>query len=182
MDGLSLNPIRTGKRATAAVNAAGGAGASDQQKNTALSAYRAQYWWAFGVGLVCLVVAVVVSYWVSFGPKAGTFTPDASKFSLFAGFYVAAQALERFMEHFSGVCPPLGDDAATKADRAWVVGGITLVIAVFTTKLSGLLFLNAIGWTSPSKGTDVLVSSLVLAGGSKSLHDLITNIQAKGSS
>lgn len=121
---------------------------------------------------------MVISF-LGFGKSTATFTPDTSKFDLFAGFYVAAQSIERFTEFFSGVCPPLGDDDATKADRAWVIGGITLVLGVLTAKSTGLMFLTAIGWTSPSHQLDILATGLILAGGSKSLHDLISAIQTR---
>ena len=38
------------------------------------------------------------------------------------------------------------------------------------------LFLQAIGWTSPSSWLDVIATGLVLSGGTKALHDLISSL------
>jgi hypothetical protein len=136
-----------------------------------------QFWASWAMALVLLAIGLVVAF-TSGHPKA-TFTPTGD-FDRFAAFYVVAQAIERFVAVFSPVIPPFGDDAASKNDRAIIVTAGTFLIGVLIARLSGLLFLTAIGWTTPSGGIDVLVTGLVLSGGTKALHDLISRVQKPG--
>jgi hypothetical protein len=137
-----------------------------------------QYYIALGIGIVLMAIGLLLAGpLIEFGPKDGTFKPGAG-FDLFAAFYLATQAIERFTEVVAGVMWPRGDDAATKADRAWVFFGFTLIIGVVASKWMGLFLAEAIGWTTPSRTLDILISGLVIAGGSKGLHDLITRVKA----
>jgi hypothetical protein len=123
--------------------------------------------WLFGfAGLIIAITS---------GTVPATFS-TSSDFNRFAAFYVVAQAIERLVEVFSPLVPPWGDDPARKNSRALVFGAVTFVIGVAIARWTGLLFLQAIGWTSPSSWLDVIVTGLVLSGGTKALHDLISNI------
>jgi hypothetical protein len=133
-----------------------------------------QFRWCAGVAVAGLIIALTISF---AGHTTPGFMPSAD-FSRFAAFYIVAQAIERFVEIFAHLVPPYGDDAATKADRALVLGAVTLLAGAIVARVSGLLFLQTIGWTSPASGVDVFVTALVITAGSKALHDLISNIQA----
>jgi hypothetical protein len=111
---------------------------------------------------------------VPWGDETG-FTPT-SDFKLFAGFYVVSQALERLLEVFSRVVVP-GNGATDKGDRALIVGGISVVAAAIASKALGLYFLAAVGVNDPHRGVDAFVTALLVGGGTKALHDLITRIE-----
>jgi hypothetical protein len=148
--------------------------ASATAKGVTPATMTTQFRWCAGVAIAGLIVALVISF---AGHASAGFTPSAD-FSRFAAFYIVAQSIERFVEIFAHLVPPYGDDAATKADRALVLGALTLVAGAVVVRVSGLLFLQTIGWTSPASGVDVFVTALVITAGTKALHDLITNIKA----
>ena len=136
-----------------------------------------------GVPLAALVTAwvfvlagIVVA--VTSGHVAQTFS-TSSDFDRFAAFYVVAQAIERLVEVFSPLIPPYGEGAAAKSTRSLVFGAITFLVAVCVARWTGLLFLQAIGWVSPSSWLDVIVTGLVVSGGTKALHDLISTLAKK---
>jgi hypothetical protein len=163
----------TDENLTAAVAAAPASDRTDQKEKL-----EQQYYIALVIGVILMAVGLLLAgSWIDFGPKEGTFKPGAG-FDLFAAFYLATQAIERFTEVVAGVMWPRGDDAATKADRAWVFFGFTLIIGVVASKWMGLFLAEAIGWTTPSRTLDIVISGLVIAGGSKGLHDLITRVKA----
>jgi hypothetical protein len=87
---------------------------------------------------------------------------------------VTAQAVERLIE---SVLPPGGESAQAKADRAIVVGGIALLLGIALRLILGLRFLSAVEVQSPPRWLDVFVTGLVIAGGTKPLHDLIGTIE-----
>lgn len=113
--------------------------------------------------------------------------------AFFAGFYVAAQAIERLMEPFARFLPPawnkawsgyadkkpskkLQIDAEKAADRAILMLGIATVIGVIASASLGLYFLRALG-AKPALWLDIFVTALVISGGTKPLHDLISRIE-----
>lgn len=143
--------------------------------------------------LVCLIAAVVVALianaagWTNkpFVPAQG----NEANFALFAGFYAAAQVIERLMELVSPLLPfwklpsdVKGDKKAelaqTKADRAKAVMGIATLAGVATSAGLGLYFLTAIGM-HVTRFVDIAVTAVVIGAGTKPLHDLISNIQNK---
>jgi hypothetical protein len=138
---------------------------------------------ACAVGLAILLNA--------FGLTSRAFVPakeGVADFALFAGFYVAAQVIERLLEVASPLLPfwppAPGDDptvqaAHTKADRATVVLGLATLAGVAASCGFGLYFLAAIGMTSVSHSIDAIVTGLTVGAGTKPLHDLITSIQSK---
>jgi hypothetical protein len=147
---------------------------SAKTKGVSPQAMTDQFRWCAAVAIAGLILAALISL---AGHTKPNFTPG-SDFSRFAAFYVVAQSIERFVEIFAHLVPPYGDDAATKADRALVLGAVTLLAGVIVARFSGLLFLETIGWHSPPSAIDVFVTALVITGGSKALHDVISNIQS----
>jgi len=110
--------------------------------------------------------------------KGAAFVPKEG-FILFTGFYVAAQAVERLLEF---VLPPGQGTPKAKADRTVIVAGFALVLGVALSLALGLRFISAIGVGSPARWLDVFVTGLVIAGGTKPLHDLIGTIEKAKSS
>jgi hypothetical protein len=122
---------------------------------------------------------------------------DVANFSLFAAFIVVAGAIERFLEPLAIILPPDGEDAKAKADRTLLTYSIGLVAGIAVSSLFGLYFLEAIGvkigttvGTGSSaiielknsgdkalRGLDIFVTALIITGGTKPLHDLITSIE-----
>jgi hypothetical protein len=137
---------------------------------------------------LAVVLAVLMN---AFGWTSGAFKPataGVANFALFAGFYVAAQVIERLLEIVSPLLPfwppNTEDDAAvqaahTKADRAALAMGIATLAGVAASCAFGLYFLAAIGMTSVSHSIDAIVTGLTIGAGTKPLHDLITGIQSK---
>lgn len=115
------------------------------------------------------------------------FKPAENKeanFALFAGFFVAAQVLERLIEAISPLVPPWKRTTATnaaeaaerQADRALVMLGLAVMLGVLVSAILGLYFLEAIGIDAPI-WVDLLATGLTISGGTKSLHDLIKAIE-----
>ena len=151
--------------------------------------------WVLGM---CLVVALGLAIVANAaGWTAPAFEPAAKKtadFALFAGFYVAAQVIERLMELVAPFLPwpgwkaPAADATSAKpaqesvaaahlkADRAAVALGATALLGVAASFLFGLYFLRSVGIVA-SNSIDTFVTGVTVAGGSKPLHDLISAIQ-----
>lgn len=137
---------------------------------------------------LAVVLAVLLN---AFGWTSGAFTPaqkGVANFALFAGFYVAAQVIERLLEVVSPLLPfwpPKADDdpavqaAHTKADRAALTMGLATLAGVAASCGFGLYFLAAVGMGSVSHSIDAIVTGLTIGAGTKPLHDLITGIQSK---
>jgi hypothetical protein len=144
--------------------------------------------------LLGVVLSIVAN---AAGWTAQPFDPAKAKsaeFGLFAGFYVAAQVIERLMELVAPFLPWPGwkapkneleaKDKATvasaylKADRAVVALGVTTLLGILASFLFGLYFLQSIG-ISASNTVDVFVSGLTIGAGTKPLHDLISSLQNK---
>jgi hypothetical protein len=114
------------------------------------------------------------------------FTPPKGdvNFTLLAGFYVGAQIIERLMELVAPLLPAWPPAAATgnvkaahvKADRAKVALGVAAVLGVAASAGFGLFFLQVLG-IDASHTIDSLVTGIVIAAGTKPLHDFITLLQ-----
>ncbi len=160
-------PPAAGVRAAGGVGAvAAGGGEAEGAEPKAAATVGARVV-AYILLLVGLALAILVK------GEAAAFVPKQG-FVLFTGFYVAAQAVERLIEF---VLPPGGESAQAKADRAIVVGGIALLLGIALSLILGLRFLSAVEVQSPPRWLDVFVTGLVIAGGTKPLHDLIGTIE-----
>lgn len=147
--------------------------------------------------LVALAVALI---WNHFGNTGTPFAPsddEAANFALFAGFYAAAQVIERLLELLSPTLPwwgvpdppnPGGQATAVqnatakaaqvKADRAVAAHGIAAVFGVAASCAFGLFFLHAVGF-HVSNTIDTFATGIIIAAGTKPLHDLISGLQNK---
>lgn len=143
------------------------------------------------VALVTLTVLAFVAAVLMnvFGWTGKPFSPAASStanFALFAGFYVAAQVIERFMQLVSPVLPPWRPYAVTdtdavkaahvKADRGLLTLGVAALLGVAASCGFGLFFLTAIGM-HVSHTIDSFVTGITVAAGTKPLHDFISLLQ-----
>jgi hypothetical protein len=133
-----------------------------------------------------LGLAVIMN---AFGWTAEPFSPAANttaNFALFAGFYVAAQVVERLMVLVSPLVPfwdptaPRDTDAVKaakiKADRGPAVLGIAALLGVGASCGFGLFFLAAIGMHIPNT-IDTFITGITIAAGTKPLHDFISLLQ-----
>jgi hypothetical protein len=178
---------KTPTPAAAAAPAAGGGGGGGNADTSLPDPTRA----AKVTLAVLLALAVVAAILLNvLGLTSREFQPakdGTANFALFAGFYVAAQVIERLLEVVSPLLPlwevPGDGDAAkaahAKADRAAVVLGLATLAGVGASCAFGLYFLAAVGMTSVSHSIDAIVTGLTVGAGTKPLHDLITNIQNK---
>jgi hypothetical protein len=154
-------------------------------------------WTLLGLLLVALVVALV---WNGIGHVGTPFTPaedESANFALFAGFYAAAQVIERLLELISPSLPlwevpdppapggpPTEVQAGTakaaqvKADRAAVVHGIAAALGVAASCAFGLFFLRSVGF-QVSNTIDTFATGLLISAGTKPLHDFISGLQSK---
>jgi hypothetical protein len=145
--------------------------------------------------LILILGAVLVAIiWNGWGSVAEPFKPSqegVANFALFAGFYVAAQAIAALMALVSWLLPPWKAPATdkegkaltpevraayVKADRGILVLGISAVGGVAASCAFGLFFLEAVG-IGASNTVDCFVSGLFIAGGAKPLHDFVGLIQ-----
>jgi len=144
--------------------------------------------------LYCMLVAGLAGV-----SHAQPFQVDLANFSLFAAFIVVAGAIERFLEPLAAVMPPWGDTSATKADRSLVLGAVALLVGIAISSVFGLYFLEAIGVKIGSvvgsgdnaqiilkgsgdkllRGLDIFITALIITGGTKPLHDMISSIEKK---
>lgn len=153
--------------------------------------------WALACML--LLALAVALFWNHFGHTGAPFTPakvEAANFALFAGFYAAAQVIERLLELVSPVLPfwsipdPPTEGVATpvqiatakaaqvKADRAAAAHGIAAVLGVAVSCGFGLFFLQAVGF-HVSNTIDTFATGIIIAAGTKPLHDFISGLQNK---
>jgi hypothetical protein len=148
-------------------------------------------WFLFGCLVVAFAAAVITdgAGWVTrpFEPSKA----EVANFALFAGFYVAAQLIERLMELVSPLLPlwglPAGFSAEkmvraaqVKADRSKATLGLATLAGVAASAGFGLYFLSAVGITVP-RLLDIFFTGLIIGAGTKPLHDLITSLQNKNS-
>jgi hypothetical protein len=146
----------------------------------------------FGCTVLALLLALLLDAegWTtrSFSPSR-TGTAD---FALFAGFYVAAQVIERLMELISpampfwGLPPDIGSDekvkaAQVKADRAKAALGVAVLAGVGASAGFGLYFLSAVGMSDMPREIDIFFTAITIAAGTKPLHDFTTSLQNKNS-
>ena len=142
----------------------------------------------FGVAfLVCGLAGV---------SREEAFKVDTADFAFFAAFIVVAGAIERFLEPVAKALPPTGTTPKDKADRALYLASLALVIGIVVSATFGLYFMEAIGVKigSPEtpgpqslapesdgdkllRGLDIFITALVITGGTKPLHDLITRLE-----
>jgi hypothetical protein len=143
---------------------------------------------------VCIVAALVLAFVANKADWATkAFEPakvEEANFALFAGFYVAAQLIERLMELVSPLLPfwglpttmanadPKVRAAQIKADRAKAVQGLATLAGVGISAGFGLYFLKAVG-IDISRMLDIFFTGLLIAAGTKPLHDFITGLQNK---
>jgi hypothetical protein len=110
-----------------------------------------------------------------------------ANFGLFAAFYVGAQVIERVLQLVSPLLPPwkMPDTlsptekaAQVKADRADIALGLAAVLGVAMSAGFGLFFLKAIGMHTTTT-IDILLTGIVIAAGTKPLHDFIGYLQGQ---
>ncbi len=122
--------------------------------------------------LALLLVAVGVALALLIPEKDVAFRP-AEGFALFAGFYIAAQAIERLLELL-----PVGKGSKqSKANRAVIFPAVAFILAVLLAEWMGLFYVQAVGVTDLSKNVDVIITGLAIGGGTKPLHDGIKRIE-----
>ncbi|MGD0273876.1 MAG: hypothetical protein ABSB96_09135 [Gaiellaceae bacterium] len=141
---------------------------------------RSARWIALGLFSLAIAIALVVAVGANYARRA--FQVDTANFALFAAFYAVTQGTERLLEILSMFIPPRGTDAQAKADRAIVMLAVAMLAGVGASLIFGLYFLRAIGvdyghtneW---ERAADVIVTALIISGGTKPLHDLIKLIE-----
>lgn len=131
--------------------------------------------------------------------EAGTYRPDEANVSVFALVYVLAQGVERIVEvvlAFVGAAARLlqkelatttkaralqeADDRqadSAEADTRALAFGLALGVAFTGCGYFGVEMLELIGVQGAKQDVELFVTGLVVAGGSKPLHDLISKIQ-----
>ncbi len=142
-------------------------------------------WVLFGLLVLAAGVALIWNGVGKIGAPAFTPTVGGFNFSLFAAFYAAAQIIERLMELAVPLLPiplpqvqdPSARAAQVKADRGKIVLGLAALLGVAVSCGFGLLFLQTIGIKAPSNTIDTLATGLLIAAGTKPLHDFISLLQ-----
>lgn len=156
--------------------------------------------WAKGIALLLLIVAVVVALLLNksghkpFDPVKSSQAPTGGNFGVFAGFFIGTTIIERLLELVSPLVPvwppfwpPWGETAPAdvpkkKADRGYVMLGFATLLGTCLCGGLGLYFLRTVGVMDVSKGVDIFFSGLLIAGGTKALHELIKSLEAIKSS
>lgn len=156
------------------------------------------------ITLVLFVVAVVVALLFNWRGWTGKeFTPSkdtTANFALFAGFYVAAQVIERLMEFVTPALPfaspttcsggrsgtptrgsrttRLQSQPTSRPTGQSLSLGVAAILGVAASCALGLFFLKAIGMHA-SHTVDSIVTGITIAAGTKPLHDFTTSLQNK---
>jgi hypothetical protein len=177
---ITAAPAATRAAGTAS---AGGAGDSSLPDPTSYGKL------ALGAFLVAALALAIIMQAADLTAKA--FSPPSgvsTQFGLLAGFYVAAQVIERLMELITPFLPwwkppadvtdPTVKAAYTKADRGAVSLGIASLLGVAASGAFGLFFLAKFGIRT-SNWVDVFFTGILIGGGTKPLHDFISLIQSK---
>jgi hypothetical protein len=105
--------------------------------------------------------------------------------SIFAGFYIIAQVIERLLEPVSRLWENATDAVVTRhrADKEVVLFGVATLVAALFCGVLGIRFLESIlelteaQRTGLFRFTDLAITALVIGAGTKPLHDLIDRVQ-----
>jgi hypothetical protein len=144
-----------------------------------------------------LVYCLVVAGRLGFSHNAPFQT--AANFALFAAFIVVAGAIERFIEPLNAILPPFGTTPQAKGDKALIAASVALLCGIAISSAFGLYFLETMGvkigaqvgtgidahWVFTStgdkwlRGLDIFLTALLITGGTKPLHDMISSIEKK---
>jgi hypothetical protein len=135
------------------------------------------------LGILILVAAAGAAAGLTFWLDREPLAIETETFVLFAGFYAAAQGVERLMETAAAPWFPTTDQG--RANKGVVVGAFATLAAVVFSAWIGLYFLHTISGGSFGSGDedkwarsfDVLLTGLAIGGGTKPLHDLIKRIE-----
>lgn len=149
--------------------------------------------YALGLGFLWCVLG---AGWLGFS-RALPFQVDAN-FALFAAFIVVAGAIERIIQPLTAVLGPFKGKATPEANanRTLYAYGIALAIGIIVSSCFGLYFMQTMGveigvpdgttgwkfnstWEEMLRGLDVFLTALIITGGTKPLHDMITSIEKK---
>jgi hypothetical protein len=131
----------------------------------------------------------------AFNPT-GPGTPPGGNFGLFAGFFIGTTIIERLLELIAPqvpfwpvptppAVPPAGGGAPVpvdpvpykKADRGYVMLSVAALLGALLSGALGLYFLSLVGM-QVKQWVDIFFSGLVIAGGTKALHELIKSLEA----
>jgi hypothetical protein len=176
---------------------AGGGEPSAKSDSSLPDPTRAAKWVLFGMFLLAAAVAWIWNHCGNVGAPFKPATDEAANFAFFAGFYAAAQVIERLIELVSPMLPlwnvptpPVPDPPAkpvqmatakaaqVKADRALAAQGIAAVLGVAVSCGFGLFFLETVGF-QVSNTIDTFATGILIAAGTKPLHDFISGLQNK---
>lgn len=159
----------------------------------------------FAIWGVVLVMVGAIGGWFLFS----WWDPDpfrpASDYSVFAGLFVVAAAVERLLEPFT---PYVGPDTTTtkkeleeavasgqdpqlaankqeqlnkeRSERAFLLWGVATLVATVLCAGLGMLLLRSVSMEpmrDPNRFLDLAVTGLVVGAGTKPLHDLISRLQ-----
>lgn len=134
------------------------------------------------VAAALLLLALVLAWLFNAGSTTGVQAKPG--FDALVAFYVVTQAIERVIEVIFWVWEIVDPDL--KADERKVLGlALGTLLGVIVSSAFGLYFLGAVttfddaGGGGGNRILDVLVTGLVIAGGSKPLHDLVSVIEKR---
>lgn len=156
----------------------------------------------------CITAFLIAFFWISPRVDPAFTVPTAIKdLSLFTLIFVAAQAIERFIEPFTkifytteqevnerdsaqaafetshnktdGVKAAVAKAALEKkrSNRAVLYWALTICIGFLVSSWLRIYLLSTIGVAGQTRFTEILVTGLILGGGTKPLHDLISKIE-----
>lgn len=142
----------------------------------------ARWWLLLGI-LLSVAAALLMNGVLNWTTRAWAPPKGDLNFSIFAAFYAAAQIIERGMELVTPILPAdtgtlTGDAkvAQAKADRAKMTLAVASVAGVVVSNAFGLFFLATLN-IHASHTVDSIATGLVIAAGTKPLHDFISLLQ-----
>lgn len=157
-----------------------------------------------GVSYVVVALSGVIAWLIYTKSDPAPLVVDVEAFSVFAPLYIAAQAIERFLEPFAARwsttttekltlkrARTMKDVAAVeaaelalakaKAKRAIPLWAAASSLGLLVCSMLGLGLIAAVSATPPSgefvRTVDVLITGLTVGAGTKPLHDLISRLE-----
>ena len=155
-----------------------------------------------GWSYVLVILAGIVAWWIYTKSDPAPLIVNADTFSVFAPFYIAAQAIERFLEPAASRWNPTTGQkgklkdakeanagvkaaelalAKAKASRAIPLWAAASILGLLVCSSLGLGLIAAVSSEVPKsefvRTVDVLLTGLAVGAGTKPLHDLISGLE-----
>ena len=137
--------------------------------------------YAFGGGLLFFALGIGITALLQYESVGALATIKASGAGdAFAVIYLLSQTIERVVEPFTNWWPVKG---LNSTERMLFLGGVTAMLGTIACFLTtGIFAIVGVTFTFWGRFPDAVLSGLLMAGGTKSLHDVISYVSKSNGS